>query len=296
VGLDTLLVRDLSTGATDTMYVSGRIFRPRWSPNGRLILFGAKETDGNVLNTVQYPPPAIPYRRRDLASQVLRLTRNVPLEAFGSVLKYDWGLVSEAGVDYKIVTEITSGSLTRVALVLLRACYPWPKVLTNTALGASDCSGTQVVTNAEFSPSFSPDGKRVLFASNFAIGEVEVIVESYCPVADTTDPEYSLRPPLRADPVAVEVAGGVFRCNEYAVWSHGGTRMAIEASAEGGAQLWLRRMSDRNAVQLTAFSLGMARFFAVWAPDDGAIAVLERVASAVQPTTTVQRIMLVRGY
>ncbi|MBI5837469.1 MAG: PD40 domain-containing protein [Candidatus Eisenbacteria bacterium] len=285
-GYDSLMVVDVVTGESRTLQTRGsgvpaafdNMDRPLWSSDGRRILFGGGPNGAEHLWVLTWPELVCVDVAGDFSAP-----------RYTSVCKYAWGRVnpaSEPGVFYKITYEAVSNGDTRIGVILLRSGCLERKLLNKTTLGASDC-GTQIKTDYEFSPSFSPDGARVIFACNYVIAETDITVEAICPD--------SLSLLVRNVPRVVDLASSV-RCNEFAAWSPDGNSLAIEAGAEGGSQLWLRRIADRNAVQLTAFPNGVGRYFAAWSPDGRTIAVMERVPVASKADSTTQRVTLVRGF
>jgi Tol biopolymer transport system component len=284
---DTLFAMDLATGRLQVLYESAKIKRARWSPDGTQVLFSVSNSLGTFLCTMAYPE-----------ARLTQVIRNPVFDTGGSTLKYEWAprVDPATGAQWIVAFEASAQGTQKIWLAILKPDCLELKPLTTGSLGPADCSGTQIKADAEFSPTFSPDGRRVLFTSNYVVGAAAVQVESYCPILDTTDAQYATRKPVLSTPVALDYAGNTFRCDEFAAWSHSGRALAIEGSAEGGGQLWLRRSGETRAIQLTAFSSGTGRYFSSWAPDDQAIAVLEAFPWPLKPGVTALRIVLVRGF
>ncbi len=259
-GYDSLMVLNLETRSVRALVIDQFVYRPLWDNLGERILFAGGATGGERILIFEMPDGPTKITADKFAAPNL-----------SSVLKYAWSPDNS-----KIAYEVYSLGEPRIAVGVVPRNQPAQltvdsHLLTTGALLPRDC-GTQVKKDTEYSPMFSPDGQRVLFASNFLIGEA--------PVAGGA-------------PSLVDRAYSV-RCDEYGAWAPSGHALAIEASAEGGAQLWIRRTGDANAIQLTAFPKGIARYFAAWSPDSKTLAVMERVPFGADSTT--QRVSLVRGF
>jgi len=141
----------------------------------------------------------------------------------GSVLKYEW---NRAGTAFTCEYDI-SGS-PRIAICELLNPGAHVYLATDDFL-TPDC-GTQIKTNTEYSPSFTPDGSGVVFASNFVIGRAPVTGSA----AQT--------------PVAIDLGGGL-RCDEFAAWAPDGKHLAIEAGNPLNSQLWMRGIASTTTPQ-----------------------------------------------
>lgn len=267
---DSLMIYHTQGDSIHFAVVLSGMYRPRWKPDGRQILFGAVVPGG--FDPGYAGGAAMCVFNLDTGGTTV-VASTYFREFSSSVLKYDWNPHRN-----EFTYESDEAGLPHIVQVVLGQGPPRRVPLTSGPLGPTDCT-VQVRLNAEFSPSYAPDGSSVYYSSNNVVGRALYNGE--------------FNGYKGAVPLLVDRAASV-RCNEYGVPSHSGTMVAIEAGAEGGSQLWLRHLSEVNAIQLTALPAGVSRFFAAWSPDDHTLAVLER-----QPITadsTIQRIVLVKGY